>query len=274
MKSVVSSRLWKIPISDSELPMSRRIFQISLLLAILFIAFPDGAMAQFREEAFTQNYNDQNDTTARDSTDAAFTFKEFFGGVSHKRDCRIGVLFAGSTVFAQTAAAVLAANGIHVHIYKELMPTPMLSFAVRQLHCDAGIVVTASHNPSKYNGYKVYGSDGCQLTLDAAQRVTDYIEAHQMFDDVKTITFEEGLANGMISYIEQDVLDAYFENVLKQGIHTDLCASSGLKVVYTPLNGTGNKPVRTILKKIGITDVTVVPEQENPDGHFTTCPYT
>lgn len=178
-----------------------------------------------------------------------------------------------STVFAQTAASVLAANGIHVHIYKELMPTPMLSFAVRQLHCDAGIVVTASHNPSKYNGYKVYGSDGCQLTLDAAQRVTDYIEAHQMFDDVKTITFEEGLNNGMISYIEQDVLDAYFENVLKQGIHTDLCASSGLKVVYTPLNGTGNKPVRTILKKIGITDVTVVPEQENPDGHFTTCPF-
>ena len=178
-----------------------------------------------------------------------------------------------STVFAQTAAAVLSANGIHVHIYKELMPTPMLSFAVRQLHCDAGIVITASHNPSKYNGYKVYGSDGCQLTLDAAQRVTDYIEAHQMFDDVKTITFEEGLANGMISYIEQDVLDAYFENVLKQGIHTDLCASSGLKVVYTPLNGTGNKPVRTILKKIGITDVTVVPEQENPDGHFTTCPF-
>lgn len=102
MKSVVFSRLWKIPISDSERPMSRRIFQISLLLAILFIAFPDGAMAQFREEAFTQNYNDQNDTTARDSTDAAFTFKEFFGGVSHKRDCRIGVLFAGSTVFVGT----------------------------------------------------------------------------------------------------------------------------------------------------------------------------
>ena len=102
MKSVVSSRLWKIPISDSERPMSRRIFQISLLLAILFIAFPDGARAQFRDEAFTQNYNDQNDTTARDSTDAAFTFKEFFGGVSHKRDCRIGVLFAGSTVFVGT----------------------------------------------------------------------------------------------------------------------------------------------------------------------------
>lgn len=178
-----------------------------------------------------------------------------------------------SDVFAKTAASVLSANGIKVYIYSELMPTPMLSFAVRELKCSAGIVITASHNPAKYNGYKVYGSDGCQLTLGAAEIVLKNINSVPMFDGAKYIDFEAGIKDGSIEYIGRQVIDAYLEKVSEQGIHTDLCASSGLKVVYTPLNGTGNKPVRAILDKIGIKEVTVVPEQEYPNGNFTTCPF-
>ena len=178
-----------------------------------------------------------------------------------------------SDVFAKETAAVLAANGIKVYIYTELMPTPCLSWAVRELNCQAGVMVTASHNPAKYNGYKVYGDDGCQLTLDTANIVTEKIEAVDMFGGAKVMDFEEGIKSGKIEYIKQEVIDKYLDKVAEQGIHTDLVADSGLKVVYTPLNGTGNKPVRAILKKIGIKDVTVVPEQENPDGNFTTCPF-
>lgn len=178
-----------------------------------------------------------------------------------------------STDFAKAAAEVLAANGVKVHIYTELKPTPMLSFAVRALHCSAGIMVTASHNPAKYNGYKAYGSDGCQMTIDAADAVLAKINALDIFRDVKHIPFEDALASGMISYIGEEIVEDYFQNVLKQSINPNLCAGSGLKIVYTPLNGTGNKPVRTILNRIGIQDVTIVKEQEQPDGNFTTCPY-
>ena len=178
-----------------------------------------------------------------------------------------------SDTFAKAAASVLAANGIHVYIYSELMPTPMLSFAVRELKCSAGIMVTASHNPAKYNGYKVYGSDGCQLTLGATDIVIGKINSLDMFNDIKTCDFEDAVARGMISYIGDDVIDNYYRCVFQQGIHTNICKESGLKIVYTPLNGTGNKPVREILSRIGITDVTVVKEQELPDGNFTTCPY-
>lgn len=178
-----------------------------------------------------------------------------------------------SDVFAKTAAEVLAANGIKVHIYTELMPTPMLSFAVRQLNCQGGIMITASHNPAKYNGYKVYGDDGCQITLRGAEIILEKINSLDMFDGAKTVSFDEALSNGTIAYIGQDVIEAYYEKVLAEGINTALCADSGLKVVYTPLNGTGNKPVREILSRIGITDVTIVKEQEMPDGNFTTCPY-
>lgn len=178
-----------------------------------------------------------------------------------------------SDVFARAAAEVLAANGIKVHIYTELMPTPMLSFAVRELKCQGGIMVTASHNPAKYNGYKVYGEDGCQITLRGAEIILEKINSLDIFNDVKSSDFDDMLAKGMISYIGQDVIDSYYQNVLAQGINTDLCATSGLKVVYTPLNGTGNKPVRHILSEIGISDVTIVEEQEMPDGNFTTCPY-
>ncbi|MDE5738081.1 MAG: phospho-sugar mutase [Oscillospiraceae bacterium] len=178
-----------------------------------------------------------------------------------------------STKFAQAAASVLAANGIKVHIYTELMPTPCLSWAVRALNCSAGIMVTASHNPSKYNGYKAYGADGCQITLEVAEKVLSEINSLDMFNDVKYTDFEQAVADNMISYIDQSVIEEYYQNVLAQGIHTDLCAESGLKIVYTPLNGTGNKPVREVLSRIGIKDVTVVAEQENPDGNFPTCPY-
>ncbi|WP_399553445.1 phospho-sugar mutase [uncultured Ruminococcus sp.] len=178
-----------------------------------------------------------------------------------------------SDVFAKAAAEVLAANGIHVYIYTELMPTPMLSYAVRAQKCSAGIMVTASHNPAKYNGYKAYGSDGCQMTIEAADAVLAQINALDMFKDVKHVDFDQAVAAGTISYTPQSVIDAYYADVLKQSLNPELCAKSGLKIVYTPLNGTGNKPVRHILSAIGIQDVTVVPEQENPDGNFTTCPY-
>ncbi|MBE6851650.1 MAG: phospho-sugar mutase [Ruminococcus sp.] len=178
-----------------------------------------------------------------------------------------------SDVFAKAAACVLAANGVKAHIYTELMPTPALSFAVRALSCSAGIMVTASHNPAKYNGYKAYGEDGCQITLEVAETVLSEINSLDMFNDVKFCDFDEAVANGMISFISQDVIEDYYKNVLAQGINTELCATSGLKIVYTPLNGTGNKPVREILSRIGIKDVTIVKEQEMPDGNFPTCPY-
>ncbi len=178
-----------------------------------------------------------------------------------------------SDVFSKAAAEVLAANGIKVHIYKELMPTPCLSFAVRELHCQGGIMVTASHNPAKYNGYKVYGDDGCQITLRGAGIILDKINSLDIFNDVKTSSFEEEVKKGNICFIGQEVIEAFYDKVLAEGLNTELCATSGLKVVYTPLNGTGNKPVREILKRIGISEVTVVKEQENPDGNFPTCPY-
>ena len=149
----------------------------------------------------------------------------------------------------------------------------MLSFAVRELKCSAGIMVTASHNPSKYNGYKAYGEDGCQLNLENSEIVINKINQVDIFKGVKHINFEDGIKDGSIEYISQDVIEDYYKNVLAQGIHTELVKDSGLKVVYTPLNGTGNKPVRTILDRIGIKNVTVVKEQENPDGNFPTCPF-
>ncbi|MDR0974910.1 MAG: phospho-sugar mutase [Ruminococcus sp.] len=178
-----------------------------------------------------------------------------------------------SDLFAKESARVLAGNGIKVHLYRELMPTPMLSFAVRELSCSAGIMITASHNPAKYNGYKVYGSDGCQLTLDAAEVVLAKIAKTDIFDGVKLSDFTAAVSNGEINYISEEVCEHYYECVKKQSIHPGICKDSGLKIVYTPLNGTGNKPVRTILSRIGISSVTVVPEQEFPDGNFTTCPF-
>lgn len=178
-----------------------------------------------------------------------------------------------STLFAKEAARVLAANGVKAYISRELEPTPVLSFAVRELKCHAGIMVTASHNPAAYNGYKCYGEDGCQMTDTAAGEVYAEIQATDCFDGVKAADFDKALADGMISYINDSLYETYLENVSKQAINPGVCKDVSLKVVYTPLNGAGNKLVREILKRTGVSEVTVVKEQENPDGNFTTCPY-
>ena len=176
-----------------------------------------------------------------------------------------------SDLFAIEAARVIAANGLTAYIYPRLEPTPTLSWAVRYLGCGAGVCVTASHNPAKYNGYKVYGSDGCQITLDVADRVWTEISALDMFRDVKLITEEEGRAAGKIVTISEDCLEAFLDAVQQRSLSDG--GKLDLKVVYTPLNGAGLECVRKILTRIGITDVTVVPQQEQPDGHFPTCPY-
>lgn len=172
--------------------------------------------------------------------------------------------------FAKQSAAVLAANGIHSYLYSELMPTPALSFAVRHLKCDAGICITASHNPAKYNGYKAYGADGCQITSDMADGVTAEIGKLDIFSDIKCIDFDRGLREGLISYIDGDVVDAFIDAVYAQSLKGD---ASDIRVVYTPLNGSGKRCVTAMFEKLGVKDVTIVPEQSMPDGNFPTCPY-
>ena len=178
-----------------------------------------------------------------------------------------------SDVFAECAAGVLAANGIKVYIYPELMPTPMLSFAVRRLGCSSGIVLTASHNPSKYNGFKCYDPRGFQMTDEGAAKTYEYMKKVDMFDGVKRMSFEDALAEDMVDYIEDWLKDEFLENVLACSVNSDVVKESGIKVLYTPLNGTGNKPVRRVLKKLGVEDLRVVKSQEKPDGKFPTCPY-
>ena len=180
-----------------------------------------------------------------------------------------------SDVFARETARVCAANGIKVYIYKELMPVPCLSYAVRYYHTSMGVMVTASHNPAKYNGYKAYGPDGCQITDETADEVLANIDALNEFTDIQLMDFEEGVKQGLIEYIGDDCIESFYQDVLKCSLNSDVVASSGFKIVYSPLNGAGNKPVREILKRIGIKeeDLTIVPEQEYPDGNFPTCPY-
>lgn len=178
-----------------------------------------------------------------------------------------------SDVFAKEAAKVLSANGIKVYIYDHLMPTPCLSFAVRDLNCDAGIMVTASHNPAKYNGYKAYGSDGCQITNEIADSVLEHINNVDVFYGVKTEDFDNALKDGSIEYISAETEARYLEKVKAQSLDSEAAEKAGLKVVYTPLNGTGNLPVRKILDMTGVKDVVVVKEQEMPDGTFKTCPF-
>ncbi|HJD22570.1 MAG TPA: phospho-sugar mutase [Firmicutes bacterium] len=178
-----------------------------------------------------------------------------------------------SDLFAREAARVLAGNGIRVHLFPQLEPTPVLSFAVRELECQAGIMVTASHNPSKYNGYKCYGPDGCQMTDHDAGEVTACIRRLDIFNDVKTASYEEAKADGRIAEIPDSLVEAFLDRVQAQQVNPGLCREVPLNVVYTPLNGTGNKPVRAILGRIGVGKVTVVPEQELPDGNFPTAPY-
>ena len=178
-----------------------------------------------------------------------------------------------SDLFAKEAARVLAAAGITVYLFPQLQPTPVLSYAVRYYGCQAGIMVTASHNPAKYNGYKCYGADGCQMTDNDANAVTACIRALDMFADVQVADYDEALADGRIRLVGQELLDSYYEQVLAQQVNPTVSARAGLSVIYTPLNGTGNVPVREILRRVGIQQVTVVPEQEMPDGNFPTAPY-
>lgn len=175
--------------------------------------------------------------------------------------------------FAKDAAAVLAANGIHVRLYDELMPVPALSFATRYYQCNAGIMITASHNPAKYNGFKAYGPDGCQMTDDAAAIVYDQIQKTDVLTGAKYISFAEGVAKGLIQFVGEDCKEALYEAIESRQVRPNLCKSAGLKLVYSPLNGTGLVPVTRVLSDMGITDITIVPEQEYPNGYFTTCSY-
>ena len=178
-----------------------------------------------------------------------------------------------SDVFAKTAACVLAANGIHVRIYDALMPVPALSFATRYYKANAGIMITASHNPAKYNGYKAYGPDGCQITDDAAAIVYAEIQKTDVLTGAKRIPFEEGLSSGMIQYVGEDCKEALYDAIKARSVRPGLCKTAGLKLVYSPLNGSGLVPVTRVLHDIGIDDITIVPEQQYPDGRFPTCPY-
>ena len=178
-----------------------------------------------------------------------------------------------SQLFARVAAQVFAANGVKVHIWPRLLPVPTVSYATRYLGTSAGVMVTASHNPSKYNGYKVYGADGCQITTEAAAEILGEIEKLDIFADVKQADFEESLAEGKISYIPDEVLTAFVEEVKKQSVLFGETVNKDVAIVYSPLNGTGLEPVTRTLREMGYGNITVVKEQEQPDGNFPTCPY-
>lgn len=176
--------------------------------------------------------------------------------------------------FAETAAQVFAANGIQVYIYDEIMPTPCLSFAVRELGCAAGVMVTASHNPGEYNGYKVYGADGCQITTEAAKEIYDKIEKNDIFTQVSQISLEEAKENQKVTYVPEAVYERFLQCVQEQSVLGEKEEiDKKVSIVYSPLNGTGLKPVLDSLKRAGYGQITVVKEQEKPDGKFPTCPY-
>ncbi len=175
--------------------------------------------------------------------------------------------------FAKDAACVLAANGIHVYLYSAAMPVPALSFATRYYHCGVGIMLTASHNPSTYNGYKVYGEDGCQLTDEGATMVYDEIQKTDIFTGVKRMSFAKAIQSGLVEFVEDDCLEAFYQAVLSQQVRQDVVRKSGLRLVYSPLNGTGLVPVCEILKRVGIQDIYLVKEQAYPNGYFSTCTY-
>lgn len=178
-----------------------------------------------------------------------------------------------SDYFSKEAAKTLAANGIKVYIYEELEPTPCLSYAIRKFGTQGGIILTASHNPAKYNGYKCYDYNGYQMTDEEAAETYEYIKKVDYFTGIKSMDFDEAVNSGLIEYMGQDVIESFLDEVQKQCVNPGICEKAGLKVIYTPLNGTGNKPVRRILSRIGVKDIYIVPEQENPDGNFPTCPY-
>ena len=178
-----------------------------------------------------------------------------------------------SDYFSIEAAKVLAANGVKVYLYRELEPTPCLSFAIRYFKTSSGIILTASHNPAKYNGYKCYNSNGYQMTDEEAAETYGFIQKVDYFTGIKSMDFDDAVESGLIEYMGDEVIDAFLDEVQKQCVNPDIVKASDLKVIYTPLNGTGNKPVRKILDRIGVKEVYIVPEQELPDGNFPTCPF-
>ena len=215
--------------------------------------------------------NRMNIYTVRQATQGLANWVKTQGGnqlVAISYDSRIN-----SDVFAKEAARVLAANGVKVRIYDALMPVPALSFATRYYHANAGVMITASHNPAKYNGYKAYGPDGCQVTDDAAAVIYDEIQKTDILTGAKLISFQEGLDSGLISYVGDDCKEALYDAIKARSVRPGLCKTAGLKLVYSPLNGSGLVPVTRILHDIGIDDITIVPEQQYPDGNFPTCPY-
>ncbi|MEG2001497.1 MAG: phospho-sugar mutase [Clostridia bacterium] len=178
-----------------------------------------------------------------------------------------------SDVFASRAARIFAANGISVYLYNRLLPTPLVSYGIRKLKTSGGIMITASHNPAQYNGYKVFGDDGCQIGPDVADVVLEEIAKLDMFNDVKIMNFDDAVSKGRIQYIFENVIETFYEKVLNERIFGEAITKTDLRIVYTPLNGTGNEPVRKVLDRAGYKDVLVVPEQEYPDPNFTTCKY-
>lgn len=178
-----------------------------------------------------------------------------------------------SDLFSKEAASVLAANGVKVYIYDELEPTPCLSYAIRYYHTQSGIIITASHNPAKYNGYKCYNPNGYQMTDEEAAEAYEYIQKVDYFTGIKKVDFDDAVNAGKIEFIGEKVINSFLDEVQKQRINPEIVKNADLKVIYTPLNGTGNKPVRAILDRIGVKSVYVVPEQEYPDGNFPTCPF-
>ncbi len=215
--------------------------------------------------------NRMNIYTVRQATQGLANWVKTQGGsqtVAISYDSRIK-----SDVFARAAAEVLAANGVQVRIYPELMPVPALSFATRYYQCNAGIMITASHNPAKYNGYKAYGPDGCQMTDNAADAVYAEIQKTDILEGAKTLPFAEGMEKGLIQYVGDDCKEALYTAIKSRSVRPGLCKTAGLKLVYSPLNGSGLVPVTRVLNNIGITDITIVPEQKDPDGNFPTCPY-
>lgn len=215
--------------------------------------------------------NRMNIYTVRQATQGLANWVKTQGGsqtVAISYDSRIK-----SDVFARAAAEVLAANGVKVRIYPELMPVPALSFATRYYQCNAGIMITASHNPAKYNGYKAYGPDGCQMTDNAADAVYAEIQKTDILEGAKTLPFAEGMEKGLIQYVGDDCKEALYTAIKSRSVRPGLCKTAGLKLVYSPLNGSGLVPVTRVLNDIGITDITIVPEQKDPDGNFPTCPY-
>lgn len=215
--------------------------------------------------------NRMNIYTVRQATQGLANWVKTQGGsqtVAISYDSRIK-----SDVFARAAAEVLAANGVQVRIYPKLMPVPALSFATRYYRCNAGIMITASHNPAKYNGYKAYGPDGCQMTDNAADAVYAEIQKTDILEGAKTLPFAEGMEKGLIQYVGDDCKEALYTAIKSRSVRPGLCKTAGLKLVYSPLNGSGLVPVTRVLNDIGITDITIVPEQKDPDGNFPTCPY-